>query len=141
MIKRLIISFSILLASAGLIFSARPAAAFDPFGGICASNPSATVCQDKQQSQDAGGSNSIYGKDSILARATFIISIVIGIASVIVIIIGGIKYIMSGGEEAGRRHGDPSGLNSARNTILYALIGVGIALAGQAIVAFVLNKL
>jgi Type IV secretion system pilin len=62
-----------------------------------------------------------------------ILAIVIGVASVIMIIIGGIKMIMSGG--------DPSAVKSGRDTVIYALIGVVIAIFAQAIVSFVLSKL
>lgn len=62
-----------------------------------------------------------------------IISFIIGISAIIVIIISGLRMIVSGG--------DPNNVKSAREAIIYALVGVVVALVAQAIVVFVLNKL
>lgn len=61
------------------------------------------------------------------------LSYVIGIASVVMVIIGAFKYILS--------HGDANSISSAKNTIAFALVGLVIAIMAQAIVKFVLNKL
>lgn len=61
-----------------------------------------------------------------------IISIVVGVVAVIMIIFGGAKYITSGGE-SGK-------ITGAKNTIIYALIGLVIVALAQVIVHFVLNK-
>ena len=61
-----------------------------------------------------------------------ILSVVVGITAVIMIIIGGFKYITS--------TGDSASVNSAKNTILYAIIGLVIVALAQVIVAFVLNR-
>jgi hypothetical protein len=57
---------------------------------------------------------------------------IIGAISVIMIVIGGIKYTTS--------NGDSSAVTSAKNTILYAVIGLVIALMAYAIVNFVLGQ-
>jgi hypothetical protein len=56
----------------------------------------------------------------------------IGIISVIMIIIGGIKYTTS--------NGDSSQITSAKNTILYAVVGLIVALLAFAIVNFVVSQ-
>lgn len=61
-----------------------------------------------------------------------IISIVVGVLAVIMIIVGGFRYITSGGKE--------EGVKGAKNTILYALIGLIIVALAQVIVRFVLSK-
>ena len=61
-----------------------------------------------------------------------IFSWVVGVISVIMIIFGGFKYITSGGD-AGK-------VTSAKNTILYALVGLVIAALAQLIVLFVLGN-
>lgn len=134
------ITFITILLSVLLLSPRAQAASFDPFP-VCKSNPDSTLCQEAKKPQNPNGTNSIYGPGSILAKATSLISIIVGVASVIMVIIGGLKYILSGGDSGGRRQGDASGLNSARNTILYALIGVVIAVAAQAIVVLVINRL
>jgi len=49
------------------------------------------------------------------------------------IIIGGLRYITSGG--------DSNNVTGAKNTILYAIVGIVIVVAAQAIVSFILNRL
>ncbi|MEI7819103.1 MAG: hypothetical protein WCI47_03225 [bacterium] len=57
---------------------------------------------------------------------------IVGIASVIVIIVGGLRYVLSGG--------DPKNTAAAKDTILYAVIGVVVSLLAYAIVNFVLGQ-
>jgi hypothetical protein len=61
-----------------------------------------------------------------------IFSIIVGIVAVIMIVVGGFKYITSGG--------DSGNITSAKNTIVYAVIGLVIVALAQFIVKFVLNK-
>ncbi len=49
--------------------------------------------------------------------------------SVIMVIIGGLLYVLSAG--------NPSSTKRAKDTVLYAVIGLGVALAGFAIISFV----
>lgn len=56
---------------------------------------------------------------------------IIGAVSVIMIIIGGLRYVTS--------NGDSSSMTSAKNTILYAVVGLIIAMAAYAIVNFVIS--
>jgi hypothetical protein len=53
----------------------------------------------------------------------------VGSVSVIMIIIGGLRYVIS--------NGDQKQIESAKNTILYAVIGIVVAIASYAIVNFV----
>lgn len=57
--------------------------------------------------------------------------VALGGIAVIVIIIGGIMYATSSG--------DSSGLTAAKNTILYAAVGLIVALSGAAIITLVNN--
>ncbi len=75
------------------------------------------------------------GDDSfsfIVRRIINIFTIVVGAVSVIMIIIGGFRYIISGG--------DSSGVSGAKNTILYAIVGLVIVLFAQVIIRFVLTN-
>ncbi|MCA9332569.1 hypothetical protein KDA00_01705 [Candidatus Saccharibacteria bacterium] len=69
---------------------------------------------------------------SLVANVISILSWVVGVAAVIMIMIGGFKYITS--------QGDANSINSAKNTILYAIVGLAVALFAQLIVMFVVNK-
>lgn len=70
--------------------------------------------------------------DTIITTVINIFSLVVGVVSVIMIIIGGLKYITSGG--------DSGNVSGAKNTILYAIIGLVIVALAQIIVKFVLGK-
>ena len=60
-------------------------------------------------------------------------SVAAGIASVIMMIYAGFRYIVSGGDE--------KGIVSAKKTMIYAIVGVVLVLLAQSIVQFVLNRL
>jgi hypothetical protein len=62
-----------------------------------------------------------------------ILSILVGAIAVIMIIFGGFRYVTSGGSD--------SSVSSAKNTILYAVIGLIIVALAQVIVHFVLNNI
>jgi hypothetical protein len=68
----------------------------------------------------------------LVRRIINIFSIVVGAVSVIMIIIGGFRYIISGGDSAG--------VSSAKNTILYAVVGLVIVLFAQVIIRFILTN-
>jgi Type IV secretion system pilin len=61
-----------------------------------------------------------------------ILIFLVGAIAVLMIIIGGLRYVLSGGDNAG--------ITSAKNTILYAVIGLVVAVAAYAIVNFVLRN-
>jgi hypothetical protein len=69
---------------------------------------------------------------NIVKLAVNIFSWVIGVVAVFAIIYGGFKYITSAGESGG--------VTSAKNTILYAIIGLVIVALAQVIVKFVLGN-
>lgn len=70
--------------------------------------------------------------DSTIKLAINLLSLIVGVAAVIMVIVGGFKYVISSG--------DSNNINSAKNTILYALVGLVIVALAQIIVIFVLNK-
>ena len=69
----------------------------------------------------------------IIQRIINVLLFVVGAASVIMLIIGGIRYVVSAG--------DQNAVTGAKNTILYALVGVGVALVAFMAVQFVFNSL
>ena len=70
--------------------------------------------------------------NNLLTTILNIFSIVVGVTAVIFIILGGLKYITSGGEAAN--------ITGAKNTILFAIVGLVIVAFAQVIVKFVLGK-
>lgn len=73
------------------------------------------------------------GISDIFASILQVLVFVVGGISVIVIIIAGIRFAVGGS--------DPQSTAAARNSIVYALVGIAAALFAQAIVSFVLNNL
>ena len=70
--------------------------------------------------------------NDLVTNIVNIFSIVVGIVAVIMIIVGGFKFITSGGDSAK--------VTSSRNTIIYAIVGLIIVALAQTIVKFVLTK-
>lgn len=75
----------------------------------------------------------LFGDNGIFKRITNMIVYMVGVIAVIMLIIGGIKYVISGG--------DSKKVTDAKNTILYAIIGLVIAFLAYAIVNFVISAL
>ncbi|HAC56372.1 TPA: hypothetical protein DCF80_02630 [Candidatus Saccharibacteria bacterium] len=73
------------------------------------------------------------GEGSIFGRVTNILLFLVGAISVIMLIIGGIRYVISGGDQAQ--------VTSAKNTILYAIVGIVVAFLAYAAVNFVTQAL
>jgi len=81
-----------------------------------------------------GGCTSTDGTASIKTLASKIInifSILVGIIAVVMVIFGGFKYITSGG--------DSGNVTGAKNTLIYAIIGLLVVALSQFIVHFVLS--
>jgi cytochrome bd-type quinol oxidase subunit 2 len=68
----------------------------------------------------------------ILSTAINIFSLVVGVIAVIMIIVGGLRYITSGG--------DSGKVGAAKTTIIYALVGLVVVALAQLIVRFVLTQ-
>jgi hypothetical protein len=83
---------------------------------------------DPQTAGEASGTR----VNNIIATVINLFSLVVGVVSVIMIIIGGLKYITSGG--------DSGNVTGAKNTILYAVIGLVVVALAQVIVKFVLGR-
>lgn len=83
-------------------------------------------------SNNACVSQGTTGLDGILHTIVEVMITIVGIISVIMIMVGGIKYATSGGES--------SSAASAKNTVLYAVIGLIVAVVAQMLVFFVLSR-
>lgn len=71
------------------------------------------------------------GQQPIFKTITNVLLFIIGAISVIMLVIGGIRYTTSGG--------DSSAVTAAKNTIMYAIIGIVVALLAFAVVNFVIG--
>jgi len=68
----------------------------------------------------------------VIKTITNVLLFIIGAVAVIMVIIGGIRYTTS--------NGDSSQVTAAKNTILYGVVGVIIALLAYALVSFVVDS-
>ena len=106
----------------------------------CTDTPNSPACA-AQRGADATGTQSkkcgtngkeVCGVGDVIKQVINVLLFIIGSLSVIMIIFGGIKYVIS--------NGDSSQITSAKNTILYAVIGLIVALLAYAIVNFVVTQ-
>lgn len=70
--------------------------------------------------------------NSALIFAIRIFQAIVGLVAVFMLIFGGLKYVTSGGESAA--------MGGAKNTIIYAIIGLVVVVLAELIVQFVLNR-
>ena len=73
----------------------------------------------------------LVGVNGVFTQIVNTILYAVGIISVIMLIYGGLRYVISGGNS--------SKVTEAKNTIMYAIIGLIISLLSFAIVNFVIN--
>jgi hypothetical protein len=128
MMKALFLAVTI-LCSFFLINHPR-AYAYDVFKGAdCkdVNQSTSTICNSKTTQ------NPIVGDNGLLIKISKIIAFVAGAAAVIVIIVGSLQYITA--------VGDPANAKNARNSILYALIGLIVIVLAESLIVFVVRKL
>lgn len=70
---------------------------------------------------------------STIRQVANILIFIVGAIAVIMIIIGAIRYTIA--------QGDQNAITSAKNTIIYALVGIVVAVSAYGIVTFVTNSL
>jgi len=128
--KRFIYILAIIV---GLLFptsvAVGSATAVNVFQPCSDSAKSTNVCSDVN-TQTSAKTNPI-----IIALKTLLnlLSLIAGVASIIMLIISGFRFVAS--------NGDAGGVKSARDGVLYVVIGVLVVVVAQAIVAFVINKI
>ena len=91
----------------------------------------------KQQVQqginDAGGTANTTSANTLIKNIVNTMLFLVGVLSVIMIIYGGIQYVIS--------VGDSGKVAKAKNTILYAVVGLVVSIMSYAIVNFVISQL
>ncbi len=77
--------------------------------------------------------NGLKKVNQMIHKLVNLLSVLVGVIAVIMIIVGGLRYVTSGGSD--------SSITGAKNTILYAIIGLIIVALAQVLVHFVLSNL
>ena len=75
----------------------------------------------------------LVGENGLIQKLTSWVLLAVGTISVIMLIYGGFRYVISGG--------DSKKVTDAKNTILYAIIGLIISMLAYAIVRFVISAI
>lgn len=115
----------VVMSSGGVVFAQDPACVA---GGALEGT---SYCAN--QSSGSATSNEVVGKDGVLNEVVSIITYIAAVASVIMVIIGGIMYSVSNGE--------PQKANRARDTIIYALVGLAVSMLARQVILYVLGRL
>jgi hypothetical protein len=142
MLKKLKTKILAASAAATLVLAVMTPAAVmaqspNPQAGVCTGASTLQIPADGAvagtECNNIDGSGSGNSKVNDLIRQIInIFSVIVGAVAVVMIIVGGFRYVTSGG--------DSGKVGSAKNTILYALIGLVIVALAQVIVKFVLSK-
>lgn len=102
-------------------------------GAVYAEDPQGEICKGIGAVSGSGNDcSSDVSLTEIVRNVINIFSIIIGIVAVIMIMVGGFRYITAAG--------DSSRLSGARNTIVFAIVGLVVAALAQVIVRFVLSN-
>ena len=91
----------------------------------------ASAADEAQSGVDAVNDGNDTSLEDMITSVINVLLYIAGIIAVIMIIIGGIKYMTSGG--------DANGISSAKNTVLYSVIGLVLVILAYAIVNWVIG--
>ena len=96
---------------------------------ICEANEGYTWTGSECVSDDDG----VADLESVIVNISNILLSLIGVVAVVMLIIGGFRYVAAAG--------DSKAIEGAKNTILYAIIGIVVAFSAWASISFVTNQL
>lgn len=92
--------------------------------GACLASPDPAGCR---------ADNRGTGLTDLFRKVIETLIFLVGAVSVFMIVLGGLRYVLSGG--------DPAGIKSAKDTILYSIVGLIVATMAFALVRFVVGRL
>lgn len=101
--------------------------------GDCATDFTDPLKQGAACSQGNSQKETLFGQGGIFTTVANTLIFLVGAVSVIFLIIGGLRYVIS--------NGDSKAVTAAKDTILYAIIGVVVAVVSFALVSFVTTAL
>lgn len=121
--------FLLIMAVLGTFLIPASASAVDVFNGACSqgNGGSSAACASRNSA------NPLTGPNGVLRKVTLVVAAVAGVGAVLVILLSGLKYIQAGG--------DPAKVADAKNTLMYAIVGLIIIAAAESIISFILSRL
>lgn len=128
--KRFFLTLAVIMGIVGPVFGGSLA--------LAAYNPIDTACTTKGAEQSAvcanrDGKDPITGPNGALKKVSLVIASIAGIVAVIMIIVAGLQYVISGG--------DAQKVTRARSMIIGAVVGLVVIVSAESILLFVLSKL
>lgn len=128
--KNIFLFLTLLTGIVGSTFALVPAASAVTSFGVCEGVAAKTdTCRDVA-AQQRNGSNPVIKNLKIVLD---LLSFIAGAAAVIILIVNGLRLILS--------NGDAQGVSSARSGLIYVVIGIVIVLFAQTIVIFLLDNI
>jgi hypothetical protein len=121
-----------------VVLTTAPVFAVDIFHNCSAGDAAAHSCADCGSASNTDVCQEVANQDGtnpiihIIKLVIEVISYIGGAAAIIGLIISGFRYTIS--------NGDSNSIASARNGIIYSLVGIAVIVAAQSIVVFVLDK-
>jgi hypothetical protein len=119
-LKQLMLGFAFVLGASAFLMPA-PLVSANAIDDACATDPNSTIC--KNSNQEIG---------PVVTTVINVLLFIVGVISVIMIIIGGIMYSTSAG--------DSGAVTKAKNTIMFAVVGLVVAFLAFAIVNWVIDQ-
>lgn len=102
---------------------------------LCAPTASAfslSISDGASSAQGVDQASSLFGTAGIFTTISNVMLFLVGAISVIMVVVGGLRYVISGG--------NTTNVGAAKNTILYAIVGLIISLLAYAIINFVIGS-
>lgn len=148
--KKFVVTFTLAIVLV-LGFTAPTYASIDLLGGSDTSSSSSTDAQTKptdicdqigtsngpavcnDRSKNGGQGQPLTGPNGLIPKITRLVAIVAGAAAIIVILLSSLRYITASG--------DPKNIESAKNTLIGAVIGLIVIVLAQSIIVYVTVKL
>lgn len=121
-VSKVIIRFSLAILLGAFILAPLPAFAFD-----------LSMSEGASSARGIDQASTLFGTTGIFTTITNVMLFAVGAISVIMVVIGGLRYVISGGNS--------TSITTAKNTILYAIIGLVIAILAYAMINFVIGSL
>lgn len=94
---------------------------------------SLSISDGASSAQGVDQASTLFGSAGIFTTLTNVMLFAVGAISVIMVVIGGLRYVISGGNS--------TNITTAKNTILYAIIGLIISMLAYALINFVIGSL
>lgn len=98
-------------------------------------NPQHIVCQQVSRVDPACETKEdrIFGDGGLISKGVNLLIFVAGAVAVVIIIISGLMYVLSSG--------DPQNTARAKDALIYAVVGLVIALIARLVVNFIISRL